>query len=209
MTLWGSKISSYGVPAPSISCTRSATALTCPAAWLLWIRRCGFCKRIAPVYEKVATAVKEDPNTNVIVAKIDGSSNRLTFKRFEGTHFPTIVFVHNGRYLKYNGQRTEEDLLKFVQGGWREAEEEEWTAVPEPMTLIGGILDTIASEFITLIDDLRKLSTTKLPVVTAVFSAGVLVGVVLTFLAVTCLPGGSKANKLRSKRKDADKPKAD
>ena len=48
--------------------------------------RCGHCKQLAPIYEKVATELKKRVN----VGKIDCTSQNKLAKRFSIQGFPTI-----------------------------------------------------------------------------------------------------------------------
>ncbi len=39
------------------------------------LRRCGHCKKLTPIYEKVGAAFKDDPT--VVVAKMDATANDI------------------------------------------------------------------------------------------------------------------------------------
>jgi len=73
---------------------------------------CGHCKAFAPIYEKVATALKEK---GIPVARIDGAeeSQVSEAERIEG--FPTIRLYLSGEPISYEGERTLENVLAFVE----------------------------------------------------------------------------------------------
>ncbi|KAJ8969711.1 hypothetical protein NQ314_001625 [Rhamnusium bicolor] len=76
---------------------------------------CGHCKRLAPIYDKVAQHFKE--NENVVIAKIDSTVNEL--EHIKVTSFPTIKLYTKGenQVIEYNGPRTFDGLTKFVESG--------------------------------------------------------------------------------------------
>jgi len=75
---------------------------------------CGHCKSLAPTYEKVAEALKDEP---VRVAKIDATANDFNQKMFPVQGFPTIFYVKkgSGEAKTYEGGRTEDDMVSFVK----------------------------------------------------------------------------------------------
>lgn len=85
---------------------------------------CGFCKKLAPTFEKIAKAyAKAKGGDKVVLAKFDGSKNDIPkdygFK-LEG--FPTLVLYKANtagkdgvkQSITYDGDNTEEDLVKFL-----------------------------------------------------------------------------------------------
>jgi len=73
---------------------------------------CGHCKSLAPEYEKLAAAVKD--NTNLIIAKVEATSNEVKGVNIQG--FPTIKWFpsNNKRGEDFSGDRTFDGMLKFV-----------------------------------------------------------------------------------------------
>lgn len=74
---------------------------------------CGHCKRLAPVYEKLAKFF--EPVKNLVIAKIDATTNDTPVS-IEG--FPTIYFFPSNRKdspIQYEGDRTLKDLRKFIR----------------------------------------------------------------------------------------------
>eukprot|EP00127_Corallochytrium_limacisporum_P005752 Clim_evm131s210 gene=Clim_evmTU131s210 len=91
---------------------------------------CGHCKKLAPVWEEVATALKGEIN----VAKVDCDANTATRNRFGIRGFPTLYMIDNGKMYKYQGARTKEALSAFAKGGYEKAASEE---VPGGLGVVG------------------------------------------------------------------------
>jgi len=76
---------------------------------------CGHCKRLAPDYEKVAQAFAAD--SNVIIAKIDSDSHKVSGGKYGVSGFPTLKWF--GKDSKqtpedYNGARDVQAFVDFV-----------------------------------------------------------------------------------------------
>jgi len=83
---------------------------------------CGHCKKLAPVYEKLAT--RTAGNSFLVVAKMDATENDIPDSSFDVTGFPTVYFKPAGKPAAlYEGER---DLKAFL-----ELLEKEATNVPE------------------------------------------------------------------------------
>lgn len=79
---------------------------------------CGFCKKLAPIYEAVARAFEREEH--VVVAKIDADAeaNADVKRRYQISSFPTLLFFPAGSSDKwprpYHQERTVEDFVKFL-----------------------------------------------------------------------------------------------
>jgi len=75
---------------------------------------CGHCKQLAPVYEKVGTAFKDEPNC--VVAKVDADNERSIAEKNSVSGFPTIKFFskENKEGEEYSGGRDEQDFIDFL-----------------------------------------------------------------------------------------------
>ncbi|KAI6654100.1 Protein disulfide isomerase-like 2-1 [Oopsacas minuta] len=75
---------------------------------------CGHCKNLAPVYEKLGTAFKNEENC--VVARIDADAHRDIGQRYEVSGFPTLKFYPKDNKVgePYNGGRTAEDFVQFL-----------------------------------------------------------------------------------------------
>jgi len=76
---------------------------------------CGHCKSLAPIYDELGEAFSDVPS--VVIAKIDATANDVDSK-YNVRGFPTLKFFpanSKSTPLDYNGDRSLEDLKKFVQ----------------------------------------------------------------------------------------------
>lgn len=73
---------------------------------------CGHCKKLAPVYEELGAAFKEDDS--VVIAKFDATANGL-HKTVKVEGFPTLIlFKADGTRVPYEGNRELDNLKEFV-----------------------------------------------------------------------------------------------
>lgn len=77
---------------------------------------CGHCKRLAPVYEKVAETFRNDPNCVVANVDADEAANRPLSEKYGISGFPTIKFFpkDNKDGEEYDGGRDEQDFIDFL-----------------------------------------------------------------------------------------------
>ncbi|KAL9975850.1 hypothetical protein ACROYT_G013059 [Oculina patagonica] len=75
---------------------------------------CGHCKDLAPVYEKVGNAFKNEPNC--IVAKVDADKEKDLGEKYGISGFPTFKFFSkdNKDGEEYDGGRSEQDFIDFL-----------------------------------------------------------------------------------------------
>ncbi|KAG0228776.1 hypothetical protein B0O80DRAFT_435469 [Mortierella sp. GBAus27b] len=76
---------------------------------------CGHCKNLAPTYEKLGEMYK---GSKITIAKFDATANDLPAGvPFQVQGYPTIKFRKAGseEYIDYSGDRSEDDLIKFIQ----------------------------------------------------------------------------------------------
>ncbi|KFH65915.1 prolyl 4-hydroxylase, beta polypeptide [Podila verticillata NRRL 6337] len=75
---------------------------------------CGFCKKLAPIYEEVGKLYK---GSDIVIAKIDATVNDLPSSLpFKVKGFSTIKFRKAGssEYMDYDGERTKKAFVKFL-----------------------------------------------------------------------------------------------
>lgn len=90
---------------------------------------CGHCKQLVPIYDSLGENYSK--NKDVVIAKMDSTVNELEHTKI--TSFPTIkLYTKENKVIDYNGERTLEGLIKFVESGGEygqaaseEAEEED------------------------------------------------------------------------------------
>ncbi|XP_072972285.1 protein disulfide-isomerase-like isoform X1 [Typha angustifolia] len=74
---------------------------------------CGHCKKLAPILDEVAVSFENE--ADVIIAKMDGSANDIP-NEFQVQGYPTMYFsLASGKLLQYEGGRTAEDIINFIQ----------------------------------------------------------------------------------------------
>ncbi|KAF9920074.1 protein disulfide-isomerase precursor [Linnemannia zychae] len=77
---------------------------------------CGHCKNLAPIYEELGKLYE---GSNIVIAKLDATANDLpSTVPFGIQGFPTIKFRKAGaavdEYIDYNGNRSKEDFVQFL-----------------------------------------------------------------------------------------------
>ncbi|ESO92392.1 hypothetical protein LOTGIDRAFT_190816 [Lottia gigantea] len=75
---------------------------------------CGHCKSLAPKYEELAEALKDEKE--ITIAKMDATANDVS-KPYDVTGFPTLYFVPKDKKdnpVKYNGGREVGDFIKYL-----------------------------------------------------------------------------------------------
>lgn len=91
---------------------------------------CGHCKKLAPILDEVAVSFEND--ASVMIAKFDGSNNDIPSDEFEVQGYPTLYFrSSSGKVVPYEGNRTKEDIIEFIQKN-REDVETPQPTVTEP-----------------------------------------------------------------------------
>jgi len=76
---------------------------------------CGHCKKLSPVWDKLAETLIAEKKDDFVVGKIDATINELSHSRVRS--FPTIRLYKKGEneLAEYNGERTLEGLKKFLE----------------------------------------------------------------------------------------------
>jgi len=180
-------------------------SLISEGSWLVEIYApwCGYCKKIAPTYETIATKLKG----TVQVAKIDGDRNTDLAIRFQISGYPTFFCIQNGDVYHYDGPRTEQDIISFVQSGYKQA-----TKLPfysSPLSFVGEALGLFGKFGVTLSnlsDFLRDeyqlsqgtVSAIAIAVLVVLISAGVLLALGIASALVPSTPPKAERSKTTS-----------
>lgn len=82
-----------------------------PTLLLFFAEWCGHCRRFAPIWNKLNIAIDKN---KMNLLKID-SENPVT-KDFKIAGFPTLILINNNEGITYEGPRTLEDILGFLNG---------------------------------------------------------------------------------------------
>ncbi|CAK8683256.1 thioredoxin domain-containing protein 5-like [Clavelina lepadiformis] len=76
---------------------------------------CGFCQRLAPIWEELANEDFSLVKLGVKIAKVDCTENNALCKKYEVKGYPTLLLFKDGNVIeKYSGSRTKDDLKQFV-----------------------------------------------------------------------------------------------
>ncbi|KAG4072646.1 hypothetical protein HA402_004735 [Bradysia odoriphaga] len=83
---------------------------------------CGHCKQLAPIFDQLGEKYRD--SETVVIAKIDSTANELEHTKI--TSFPTLKYYKKGdnEVVDYNGERTLEGFVKFIESGGQQVEEE-------------------------------------------------------------------------------------
>jgi protein disulfide-isomerase A1 len=74
---------------------------------------CGHCRKLTPIYAEAAQNL-EKQNSKVKLAKVDDTAEKLDDHRFVVTGYPTLYFVNGDEVTKYEGERTSEAIVRWV-----------------------------------------------------------------------------------------------
>ncbi|XWS23720.1 hypothetical protein CRYUN_Cryun28dG0039400 [Craigia yunnanensis] len=75
---------------------------------------CGHCKTLAPILDEVAVHYEKDGN--VLIGKLDATANDIVDENFDVRGYPTVYFRSaNGNVTPYEGDRTKEDFIDFIE----------------------------------------------------------------------------------------------
>ncbi len=76
---------------------------------------CGHCKKLAPIFDDLGKHFQD--REDLVIAKMDSTANEVEGISIGG--FPTLKFIkkETNEIVDYNGGRTLEDLIKFLESG--------------------------------------------------------------------------------------------
>ena len=75
---------------------------------------CGHCKALGPEYVKAAQILKEK-DSEIKLAKVDGTQEDETLKKMEVKGYPTLFFYREGEHIKYNGGRMANEIVGWLE----------------------------------------------------------------------------------------------
>ncbi|CAD8137684.1 unnamed protein product [Paramecium pentaurelia] len=84
---------------------------------MLYAPWCGHCKNLIPVLDKLADQV------DYKFIAIDCVTNPDTKKRFGVKGYPTLLYIKDNKTYKFQGQRTPELIIKFIEEDYLQSKE--------------------------------------------------------------------------------------
>ncbi|CAA0839510.1 Protein disulfide isomerase-like 1-2 [Striga hermonthica] len=91
---------------------------------------CGHCQQLAPILDEVAISFQNDPD--VVIAKFDATANDVPGDTFDVQGFPTMYFRSaSGNLSQYDGGRTKDDIISFIEENRDKPSAESTSAKPE------------------------------------------------------------------------------
>jgi len=73
---------------------------------------CGHCKELEPKFEEAARQLK---GTGVSLAKVDATEHTEIKDRYNVEGYPRLLWLEDGQHSDYSGERTTEDIVKWVR----------------------------------------------------------------------------------------------
>lgn len=78
---------------------------------MFYANGCGHCEKLKPIWRKLKS-------TYVTLQSIEAKGNGVLLDRYGITGFPTIIKIKNGDLVsKYSGDRSIEDLSRYIENG--------------------------------------------------------------------------------------------
>jgi len=75
---------------------------------------CGHCKALAPEYAKAAGLLAEK-GSSVMLGKLDATEEGKVAEKYEVRGYPTLKFFKNGKDMEYNGGRTADTIISWLE----------------------------------------------------------------------------------------------
>ncbi|PRP79724.1 putative protein disulfide-isomerase [Planoprotostelium fungivorum] len=119
--------------------------LTSDGNWFidLYAPWCGHCKRLDPIWERLAHELEGE----VHLGKIDATEHSALGQRFNLRGYPTLRFLTGGDMIEYKGGRTFEELREFAMRGYRQAERTSKPLKPTVVQLFLWLRNRLSDEW--------------------------------------------------------------
>ena len=171
--------------------TQASTGMT-TGAWFVkfYAPWCGHCKGLAPIWKEVAEELK----TELTVAEVDCTVDRMTCKRFGVRGYPTLILLKRGLQYRYKGSREKTNLIKFARtkGTDEDEDNDPGMVIPQPRS---AAAQWIADQTSMLERDLAELWRFKKTAIAFTLIIGSTFG-----LVIGCLCGNGNAQRETKKQ---------
>ena len=85
-----------------------------PTVTYYYLPTCGWCQKFSPTWEEFETAVQAR-QIPVTTRKVDGSEASEEVEKYSIQGFPHVQMVNGDKVSVFQGERTVDGLMKFVQ----------------------------------------------------------------------------------------------
>ena len=154
-----------------------------------------------PVWEDVATNLRQGSDNYVNVAKVDCDAHRGIGSRFDIKAFPSIKMISKGKIYTYKGKKDVDEIVAFAKGNFRFEESEN---VPKDLGIIGDIMKIVDHAYKSALFDIETgnfyTKDVFFMVMPILFVLSMFLLLALPLPPGTSSAGSSRVEKLRKKR---------
>ncbi|GAA0141037.1 chaperone [Lithospermum erythrorhizon] len=121
---------------------------------------CGHCKSLAPIYEKVASAFKNEDD--VVIANLDADKHKDLAQKYGVSGYPTLKFFPKGNKAgeEYDGGRDLDEFVTFINEKSGTSRDSKGQYNSEAGVVES--LDSLVKEFISASDEDKKAVFTRI-----------------------------------------------
>jgi thioredoxin domain-containing protein 10 len=76
---------------------------------------CGYCTRFKPTWNEIEDYSSKRNTFKTVALNADHEPNKPFLESYSVSSFPTLIVREGSRYAKYEGERTKDDILHFVE----------------------------------------------------------------------------------------------
>jgi len=136
---------------------------------------CGHCVKLAPDWDRLSVWAREE-QIPISIAKLDGTEEVRTAKRFDIRGFPSLKLFSQGKVYDYSGARTLDAMKKYIEG--REWAGSDGKAVPVQLSWSETMRDSLREQM----NGLKEMLYRKTGGVVVLVTIGFLVGILASML---------------------------
>mmetsp|Transcript_25744 Transcript_25744/g.36324 ORF Transcript_25744/g.36324 Transcript_25744/m.36324 type:complete len:235 (-) Transcript_25744:150-854(-) len=127
--------------------TQASTGSTTGSWFILFkAKRCRYCAKVQPEFERLASPLDEEfeqesmlEKHGIVLGQIDVPSNRDTTVRFGVRGFPTFIYLHQGTLYRYTGERTYVAMKEWLLS----SDKGEGEPIPQPLSALETFVASI------------------------------------------------------------------